>query len=404
MNGVHETKDSQVGAVLRANRSQRVNRKDVAIIGGSTAGLFAAYLLAREGVSVRVFEAAERVELRLRTLIVTSRMNDWAGSLCESAVVNRIRHVELFADGRVAAISLHRPDLVIERSRLLQALRVQAENSGAIVSNGHRFLNVQPNGKGMTLILARNGSRHPARESADTLVGADGTFSSVAASIGRAAQPTVALVQAVVPLPGDLAPDTVRVRFRPEETPYFYWLIPHSQTHGVIGLIAADDRQGRSCLTRVLHRKRLMPSEFQSARIPLYDNRISFRCQVGRRPVYFVGDAAGHVKVSTVGGIITGFRGAKGVVEAILNGGASRELRALRRELEMHRLIRWGLNGFTQKDYARLLEMLTPAARGLLGLFTRDETPKLLLNLLLREPRLLRFGIKALIRGNRPPM
>jgi len=381
-----------------------VNRKDVAIIGGSTAGLFTAYLLAREGVSVRVFEAAECVELRPRTLIVTSRMNDWGGSLCESAVVNKIRHLELFADGRVAVISLKRPDLVIERSRLAQALRAQAEKSGAIVFDGHRFLNVQPNGRGMTLTLARNGDKHPARESADTLVGADGTFSSVAASIGRATHPTVALVQAVVPLPGDMSPDTVRVRFQPEETPYFYWLIPHSPTHGVIGLIAADDRQGRSCLTKVLHRKGLMPIEFQSARIPLYSNRMSFRDQVGRSPVYFVGDAAGHVKVSTVGGIVTGFRGARGVAEAILNGGVSRELRALRRELEMHRLIRWGLNGFTQTDYARLLEMLTPAARGLLGLFTRDETPRLLLNLLLREPRLLRFGIKAFIRNKRPPM
>ena len=36
--------------------------------------------------------------------------------------------------------------------------------------------------------------------------------------------------------------------------------------------------------------------------------------------MYLGGDAAGHVKVSTVGGVVTGFRGALGVVEAILNG------------------------------------------------------------------------------------
>ena len=95
--------------------------------------------------------------------------------------------------------------------------------------------------------------------------------------------------------------------------------------------------------------------------------------------VWLVGDAAGHVKVSTVGGVVTGFRGALGVVEAILNGGSSRELQALRRELDRHRLIRRVLHGFTQADYCRLLDMLTASTKRCLGLFPRDETTKLLL-------------------------
>ena len=36
--------------------------------------------------------------------------------------------------------------------------------------------------------------------------------------------------------------------------------------------------------------------------------------------VYLVGDAAAQVKVSTVGGVVTGFRGALAVSESILNG------------------------------------------------------------------------------------
>ena len=62
---------------------------------------------------------------------------------------------------------------------------------------------------------------------------------------------------------------------------------------------------------------------------------VPVRRQVGNGSVYVVGDAAGQVKVTTVGGIVTGFRGALGVAEAILYGGASAELRSLRRELNL---------------------------------------------------------------------
>jgi flavin-dependent dehydrogenase len=115
--------------------------------------------------------------------------------------------------------------------------------------------------------------------------------------------------------------------------------------------------------------------------------------------VYLVGDAAGHVKVTTVGGIVTGFRGALGVAEAILNGGSSRSFKALRRELNGHHLIRRVLNRFNQKDYNRLLDLLNPSTQETLGVFTRDETMKLLLNLLRKQTRLLLLGLRVLLTG-----
>src|SRR4030042_5741169 len=96
--------------------------KDVAIIGGSAAGYFTAGILAEQGVDVRVFEASDRIEPQKRTLIVTDYMHDLLGNLCDDVVVNRIRRYELFADGRARTISLHRPDLVLGRSNLIQRL------------------------------------------------------------------------------------------------------------------------------------------------------------------------------------------------------------------------------------------------------------------------------------------
>jgi flavin-dependent dehydrogenase len=115
--------------------------------------------------------------------------------------------------------------------------------------------------------------------------------------------------------------------------------------------------------------------------------------------VYLVGDAAGHVKVTTVGGIVTGFRGALGVTEAILNGGSSGKLHALRRELNTHLLIRKLIHGFTQAHYSHLVDLLNARARKDLEAHTRDEPSSLLFRICLHQPRLLLLGLRALMTG-----
>lgn len=62
-------------------------------------------------------------------------------------------------------------------------------------------------------------------------------------------------------------------------------------------------------------------------------------------------------------------------------------------------LIRRVLNHFTQADYSRLIDLLNPSTQRLLGMFSRDETGKLLLNVFLKQPRLLLLGLRALLIG-----
>jgi len=375
----------------------RYMNKDISIIGGSTAGFFMAYLLARRGLRVRVFEAANRLDPSPRTLIVTPHLNSILGSLSESAVMNKINRFELFANGRAATISLQRPDLIIERSKLIQGLAAEAEAAGAQILTGRRFLGLRPNGKRLTFTVSEKGNL--VEETAQVLVGADGAFSEVAQSAGWRKKPTVPLCQAIVELPKDMPPDTTRVWFVPEETPYFYWLIPHSPTQGVLGLIGKKETGAMRALDRFLEKKGMIPLGLQSAQIPLYTRRINNHRQFGESHVYLVGDAAGHVKVSTVGGIVTGFRGALGVVEAIQNGGPGPRLKTLRRDLGRHVLIRKVLDCFTQDAYTKLLDMMNPSSKRILNIFTRDETEKLLRNLLLRQPRLLFLTLRCLING-----
>jgi flavin-dependent dehydrogenase len=379
----------------------RANSQSIAVIGGSAAGLLTSALLARRGLSVRVIERIETLEPAARTLIVTHRIRALLGSAAESSIVNKIRRFELFTDGRAATISLKNPDLIIERRALIQGLAAEAQRAGAKIELGWRFHALHANGRGLMVEVERctDGSRQEV--CADTVVGGDGGASRVARAAGWAPLVTVPLVQAIVPLPKDMAPDTVRVWFVPQDTPYFYWLIPESPERGALGVIGKSGPETRRRLEQFLEKRRLDPIEFQGARIPVYTSWVPVRREVGQGSVYLVGDAAAQVKVSTVGGTVTGFRGALGVAEAILNGGASRELRSLRRELDLHLLLRRSLHNFEQADYSRLVDLLNEPAKESLGEYSRDEAWKILWRVCVRQPRLVLLGLRGLLMRGR---
>jgi flavin-dependent dehydrogenase len=376
-----------------------MSARQVAIIGGSASGFFTASLLARAGRSVEVLERSEQLDPTPRTLIVTNHMRTLLGEVGERAVVNEIRKFELFTDGRTAQVPLDRPDLIIERSRLIRGLAEQAQSQGAKVSFGNRFMSLESNGTGLRVGVERMRDARTEELHADVVVGADGALSRVAQAAGWPRQPTVPLVQAIVRAPADMSPDTVRVWFVPDDTPYFYWLIPESRERAVLGLIGEDGQETRRCLERFMEKREFTPLAFQGARIPVYDRWTPVERRVGAGRVFLVGDAAGQVKVTTVGGIVTGFRGALGVSEAILNGGESRELRSLRRELDLHLLIRRTIHQFKQADYSRLVDLMNASTTRSLSQYTRDEAARVLWHITLSQPRLLLLGLRGLLSG-----
>src|SRR5271166_3046206 len=338
--------DGRSDTVARPERDSRATRADgeVVIVGGSAAGLFTAAKIAQGGRRVRVLESKPHFEPASRTLIVTDHFRQQLGAAASESIVNEIRRFELFTDGRSAQVALARPDLIIERSRLIPALARSAQQAGAKLSFDTRFLGLSANGRGLRVQVDSAGQREELH--AESVVGADGASSRVARSAGWPPIETVPLVQAIVRLPKDHPPDTTRVWFVPDDTPYFYWLIPESSGRGALGIIGEDGQDTKKCLSRFLEKKQMEPLEWQGARIPVYRGWVPVRRRIGNGEVYLVGDAAAQVKVSTVGGIVTGLRGALGVGQSILQKGRGRELKVLRRDLRTHWLIRRALHHF----------------------------------------------------------
>lgn len=381
-----------------SSRPRRENG-EVVVVGASAAGLYTAATVARGGRRVRVLESKPAFDPPARTLIVTSHFRNQLGVAARESIVNEIRRFELFTDGRSAQIALTRPDLIIERSRLIPALARDAQAAGAKLSFDTRFLGLGPNSRGLRLETETGGKREELH--ADSIVGADGATSRVARTAGWPAIDTVPLMQAIVRLPKDCPPDTTRVWFVPDDTPYFYWLVPENAERGALGVIGEQGGDTKRRFERFLERKGLEPLEWQGARIPVYRKWIPVRRRVGNGDVYLVGDAAAQVKVSTVGGIVTGFRGALGVAQAILQNGRSKELTALRRELSTHWLIRRTMHHFQQKDYSQLVDLLDATTRASLGEINRDESTRLLWNVIRHQPQLVLLGLRGLLMGKR---
>ena len=371
---------------------------EVIVVGGSAAGFSTATHLANGGKAVRVLESRPDLDPVNRTLIVTDHFRGQVNGAGSASIVNEIRRLELFTDGRSATISLKRPDLIIERSRLIRALRAEAEAAGARIEYNTRFLGLAPNGSGLRVEADRAGRR--VELDARSLVGADGAVSRVARAAGWPPVETVPLVQALVRLPKDCPRDTTRIWFIPDDTPYFYWLIPESPERAALGVIGEQGRDTKRAFDRFLEKKGFEPLEWQGARIPVYRQWVPIRRTVGNGEVYLVGDAAAQVKVTTIGGIVTGLRGARGVADAIL-GNSRSELRALRRELATHWLIRRALHYFRQEEYRQMVDILNVSTRESLAEINRDEATRLLWNVVRRQPRLVLLGLRGLLLGRR---
>jgi len=372
----------------------------VIVIGGSTSGLFAAYLLAKGGAEVEVYERMNAIGSPSRTLVVTGKMNEVLGFVPEEGIINQVENLELFSKAGSARVVLGCPDLVIERGKLIGLLARMAVASGAKIVLQHQFQAYAQSGKKVLVHFQDLASSKEKQISADILVGADGTASDVSLAASRNGHRRTALWQARVHIPDTFREDTCKVWFVAHQTRFFYWLIPESKKVAAVGLIAEDADGAKASLRTFLDSQHLEPFEFQSASVPLYRFEYPGKELDPQGNVFLIGDAAAQVKTTTVGGLVTGLQGARALANAILHGkNYLQELSKLRLELNLHLLVRHVLNRFNNENYDELLTLLKGRLKEVLEEWSRDELSRSFLKLIRKEPRLITLGAKAVLRS-----
>src|SRR5687768_13330833 len=381
-------------AAQSCDPSREMNEKlhgwyDTIVVGGSCAGLRTAELLAEAGQRVLVLERRRAVDQLERTWIVTPHLQPILGFQPNEAIVHRTGVMRLIAGASQRDVRLQVPDLVVERKRVLPMLAQRARAAGAEIQLGMGTAGIE-NAPGGFRVIGRMQNGDTAVIHARNLVGADGVKSTVAQRFQAKPQRVVPIVQARVNLPRGWDPDVTAVWFDRARTRFFYWLIPESNTTGALGLIAERPDTARPLLDDFMAEHGFQPISYQGAMIPLHQPLRRLEWDIGGHRVLLVGDAAAHVKVTTVGGLVSGLWGAQAAARALTRATPySTELRSLNAELHVHDLMRWVLDRFSQADYEHLLLLMSQGLQTILGHHNRDTVASSKWSMLAAQPRML---------------
>ena len=235
---------------------------DVVIIGASSAGLFAAEILAKNGKKVALFEKSNFINPDARLYIITPGLFRVMPDINPSLIRQKITKFHLQTGNEQAEIQLSSPDLILDRMELLQDLKKRAETSGAGIFMESEFLGFTSDKEHPGLRIRLQGDE--ILINTKYLISADGVKSQVRRSIFQDEIPTAPLLQAEVDLPLNWDDKVTKVWFNVDNTPYFYWVIPDKNRKAVVGLIAVNGVNIRQLLDDFLMDQDLKAKSYQS--------------------------------------------------------------------------------------------------------------------------------------------
>jgi len=361
----------------------------ISIIGAGPAGSYLAYLLAKQGKEVAVFEEHNAVGSPVQCTGIVTHSIEKFFRLKNEVVARRLNKVVVVSKSN--RIEVNVDEIVMWRDLFDRFVSEMAVDSGAKLYLNHKFLGF--NGK--SIIKVKDSKTNKIKEiKSDIIIGADGPYSAVAKSAGMDMGLRHYIgMQAKVRLKMDT--DAFETHFGSDFPNFFGWVVPESEDTARIGIGCFENAQEYfyKFLKSRTGKKDVIC--WESGLIPLYNPKKVI--QSGN--VYVIGDAASQVKATTGGGIIPSLKAANTLCGCIINNkDYGREFRMQSgKELLLHLKIRNLLNRFSDNDYDKLLELMAQdKVKKVLKKYDRDTPIPLVLNLILKEPRFLYFA-KALL-------
>jgi len=346
----------------------------VKIIGAGPAGNYAAFLLARKGYDVEVFEEHKAIGKPVQCTGIISHALDSIIKVKKEFLVNTIKNVKINSVNGCLDLKLKNKDYIIDRTNFDSYLAMLASDEGVKFRLGKKF-------KGCSKTKMKIGNKVMPY---NKLIGADGPNSLVARSsrmYGK--RKFVAGVQA-----------RIKDKFDPEcfETwlglGEFAWLVPESENTARVGVIAKNNSSKylKKLLMHKFTKSKILG--FQGGLVPLHNpwQRIQ------RNNNYLLGDAATQVKATTYGGIVYGLMAAEELTKSFKHY----ELNCTKRfgkELYTSLKIRNIMNNFSLRDYDKLIRMFSDEKlKTILQTHDRDFPVQMLTKILLNKPSVVKFA------------
>jgi digeranylgeranylglycerophospholipid reductase len=357
----------------------------ISVVGAGPAGSFTAYLLAKSGKDVVIFEEHEKVGSPVQcTGIVTGSINKFF-DLPKSVIANRCAKVRVVSNKQ--DIVAETDEIVMYRNKFDEFVANKAIDAGVKILTNHQFIGL--NNQNSIKIKNKNNGEIKNIET-ELIIGADGPSSSVAKSAGLSSNPKFYIgMQAKVKHKSSL--DAFETYFGQDFPNFFGWVVPESEETVRIGLGSFSNTKDLfyRFLEKVTGKKDIIC--WESGIIPVYNPKKIIQ----KDNVFLIGDAAAQVKATTGGGIIPSLKAAQTLCDCIVNKkDYNKEFRKRSgRELLLHLKIRDTLDKFSDKDYDFLLNLMSQKkVKKILKKYDRDSPIPLILNLMLKEPRFLLYS------------
>lgn len=355
----------------------------ITIIGAGPAGSYLASLLAEKDVAV--FEEHEKIGLPVQCTGITTQALAEILNIRKQFLVNKITNARIIAPNKkFIDMKLTKPNLIIDRIKFDRYLAERAQDRGVKFYLNQKYKTcARTKGK---LELYFDGRIK--KFQTDVLVGADGPFSQVAKTTGLWKERKLVIgVQARMSM--EVEPETVEFYVNQG---CFGWVVPECDKIARVGIAAFT--QPNEKFRAFLKRRKIgkcKVREYQSGVIPLHDPNIKTQ----DKNVYLLGDAATQIKATTFGGIVQGLLAAEELSKAILHKKNYEKLwkKRIGKDLKIGLMMRKKLDKFTDEDYNKLVGLFTQEKiKKILETKDRDYPSRFMLEILFKEPRLLRFA------------
>ncbi|HLC52172.1 MAG TPA: NAD(P)/FAD-dependent oxidoreductase [Candidatus Nanoarchaeia archaeon] len=355
---------------------------NIAVIGAGPIGCYAAYLLAKDGHLVEIYENHPRIGMPIQcTGILTSDFDEF-GFPMDSFLVNTINKIEVNSPHN--QLEVKQNDYIVCRNKFDNFFGDMAKNIGVKIFLNHSFVRKE----GGELIVKDSAAKIEKRIRPDIVIAADGPLSPTAKAYNmyHPERENYFGVQATVE--GNFDPNTIKTYFGNEVCPgLFAWVTPENSKIARVGLAAMKD--SRKYFDKFMKENGFTVKEMQAGTIPVYNPNQKLH----QDNCYLVGDASGYVKATTLGGLVPALKQVEILVYCIKNGkDYDQEISPVKRKMWVHLQVQKIFNKFSDQDWDKLVSYVKQAkVQRVFEKHTRDNPIPLVSLSLLYEPRFLYF-------------